>query len=305
MNDENDRRFLFSVAIVLSLGLTVIGFFCGEDMMKNNIVKFLLSMVIVCVILALFYTLFSVIPNWNKPKVSPRIVYDNILILPNDLAPYKRNVDDSEFEKIVFTNKNTKLETGAFWGYSKLVNLELPSELQEIPDYAFVGCVSLKTISIPGSITKIGKYAFYKCVKLKELKHFEQTKITEICESVFEDCEALEEIKLPSTITSIEKHAFRNCKNFSLITIPKSIKSIDKTAFVGCSMLKTVIFELSDNIELKEIPKYMDTLISCGTAIKTLKLKKETQESSMKKTKLENMLKEKYPSRTICVEIEE
>lgn len=245
--DEKNKALLFSLAIVFALGLAIFGYFCGGDMLKYKIGKVALSFFIVFIILVLIYLLFCVIPNWGKPKICPNAIYENSKLIVYDNSDYKHNDYDSELEEIVFVNARQKLEKAAFWGYSKLKRIELPAELEEIPDYAFAGCVALESISIPSSVKSIGEYAFFGCKNLKEV-NLSKTKITEIKKGSFEGCEKLETIDFPANLAKIGKSAFKGCKKLETVSFVESIEIIEEYSFFGCNNLKSVVLpvKLSD-----------------------------------------------------------
>ena len=263
MNDENEGSFLFSLVLIFALGLAAIAMFCGDCIMKFGWCKIFISAGVIFVIFILLCILFSVIPNFGKPKIFPNAIYENTKLVTYDNSEYKHNDYDSELEKIEFLNANQKLEKAAFWGYSKLKNIELPSELEKIPDYAFAGCVSLTSITIPNSVTSIGEYAFFGCTNLKEVD-LSKTNITKIKKGAFEDCTKLEKVILPVNLKTLGKGAFKNCKNLKSISITETVEKIDEYSFFGCDNLENVVLP----IKLSEISDFA----FCGCAFKTIKL---------------------------------
>lgn len=65
MNDENYRHFLFSLTIVFSLGITILAFFCGDDIMKTLGVK-ITVFIALCIQLIIFLTCLGFIFFSNK-----------------------------------------------------------------------------------------------------------------------------------------------------------------------------------------------------------------------------------------------
>ena len=226
MKSEDNRNFLFSVVLVFALGLVIVAYFCGGEMMKcsgNPILFFGLSIgfIIISATVVISVSVYAVNLCINHFCYSSEIVYNNSkLISYKEKKSYEAKIEDSELEKIVFTNSTQKLNKGAFWGYSKLKYIELPSELTEIPEYAFTGCISLKEVELPQELKEIQPYTFAFC-------------------------ESLENITLPTSITSIGKSAFEGCKKLSSLTLPESITTIEKGAFAGCYNL-VLHFESED-----------------------------------------------------------
>lgn len=96
-------------------------------------------------------------------------------------------------------------------------NVEIPSNVTEICDWAFVNCKNLKSIKIPENVKKIGDFAFKYCENLKE-------------------------IVFPESLKEIGYEAFAFCKNLQSITIPKNIEVVGTGVFYFCTNLKTVNF---------------------------------------------------------------
>ena len=77
----------------------------------------------------------------------------------------------------------------------RVVNLDIPNTVTQIPVRAFDGCDSLRSITIPDSVTSIGS-------------------------SAFEGCSGLTDIKIGKGVSSIEKGAFSGCSGLTSITLP-------------------------------------------------------------------------------------
>ena len=95
----------------------------------------------------------------------------------------------------------------AFWGYSRLISIDIPDGVKSIGAWAFGGCSNLTSVHIPDSVTSIGT-------------------------SAFEGCSMLTSIHIPNGVTSIG--AFAGCTRLTSVTIGNSVKSIENGAFWGC-----------------------------------------------------------------------
>jgi hypothetical protein len=51
-----------------------------------------------------------------------------------------------------------------------ITELDIPSRVTEISDYAFSGCSGLTNITIPNSVTSIGESAFANCDNITDIK---------------------------------------------------------------------------------------------------------------------------------------
>ena len=124
-------------------------------------------------------------------------------------------------------------------------NLEIPSSVTSISQYAFSGYKGLTSVNIPNSVTSIEEHAFYNCKNLKSVEI--PNSVTVIKASTFLGCSSLSSINLPNSINIIYSGAFEGCTSLTSVTIPNSVSVIgddDKYhigAFQYCSGLKSII----------------------------------------------------------------
>lgn len=106
----------------------------------------------------------------------------------------------------------TTIGVAAFYGCSKIKNLELPESLTKLSRYccSSMGITSLK---LPSKITEIPEESFSVCTNLKEVALPEN--LTSIGVGAFSDCSKLESIELPASLTSVGIAAFSNCTSLS------------------------------------------------------------------------------------------
>lgn len=107
----------------------------------------------------------------------------------------------SEIETVTINNPDAHLGSDVFLSCNKLIHVNLPNNLKEIPSYTFAWCDSLETISIPTVVENICICSFYYCKKL--------TNIT-----------------FGNNLRRIEKSAFEGCQNLLSIDIPFSVEYI-------------------------------------------------------------------------------
>lgn len=161
------------------------------------------------------------------------------LILPNGLvsigqyAFYNSGITDINFPSSLKT-----IGKNAFYGCSKLKEVELNDGIESILNYAFSGCTSLEKVIIPSSITTIPDCCFTNCSSLLEIEIPDS--VTSIQYRAFGGCSSLEFIELPCNLTYISRYLFYECSNLKQIVIPDTVKSIGWHAFDGCSKLKDV-----------------------------------------------------------------
>ena len=146
----------------------------------------------------------------------------------------------------------------AFYQLAAVVEVELPSTVIEIQDYAFAGCVNLSKITwkdaetektsagnaLPEGLETIGDFAFYNCTSLKELDLGKS--LETIGNYGFACCTALTAAKLPDTAKSIGDAAFWKCSALTEFNSNK-LTTIGTLALYDCTSIEKIT--LSDAIE--------------------------------------------------------
>lgn len=160
----------------------------------------------------------------------------------------------------------------AFYGCSKLVNLQLGDSLQSISNYAFSGCNALRAIHLPATLKSFSPLSFRYCHSLdtitvdsanttydsrnncnaviytasnKVVFGCAQTILPEGVESIgsyaFFDCKRLQSIAFPNGLQLIESNAFESCASLDSIVLPKCLLRIEPNTFQYCSQLQSVV----------------------------------------------------------------
>ena len=159
-----------------------------------------------------------------------------------------------------------------------LTEIEIPSTVTSIPDYAFEYCTNLTSIIIHEGVTSIGWNAFTNCINLASITI--PTSMTSISAWAFENCSSitsmyfgsvaswlgikygnpealpnyystskvdlyvnnvlLTEAEIPSSVTSIPRKMFNELGNLTSVVIPEGVTSIGEKAFSGCSSLTSI-----------------------------------------------------------------
>ena len=152
-------------------------------------------------------------------------------------------------------------------------DLNIPSPVTTIGDYAFYYCERLKSVTIPNSVTTIGQWAFAYCTGLTSVTI--PYSVTTIGNSAFLACSNLTDIivdsenpsycsidgilydkeasvlincpgkkegepTIPGSVTVIGSNAFSFCAGLTSVTIPSSVKTIGNEAFSACTGLTFV-----------------------------------------------------------------
>ena len=144
----------------------------------------------------------------------------------NNLPDGMVYIDNWAYQYIGTMPDNTNLQLrdgikgiagGAFWGYSELTSVTIPSSVISLGDWAFAQCPGLTSITIPSSVTSIGTGTFYKCTGLTSITI--PGSITSIVDYAFEDCTGLTDFYcLAEQCPSANIYSFYNCplKNATL-----------------------------------------------------------------------------------------
>ena len=144
-------------------------------------------------------------------------------------------------------------------------DLNIPSSVTTIGDYAFYYCERLKSVTTPNSVKTIGQWAFAYCTGLTSVTI--PYSVTTIGDNVFYYCEGLKSVTIPNSVKTIGQWAFAYCTGLTTVTIPYSVTTIGNSAFLACSNLTDIIVD-SENSSYCSIDgilydKEASVLINC------------------------------------------
>lgn len=160
-------------------------------------------------------------------------------------------------EKVVLSEGVKLSGDRIFMSCDSLAEVQLPSDLTEIPHAAFY-CTALKNIELPDGVTKIGRSAFAE-TKLERVVL--PSGLKELGERAFSGCEQLKEVVLPESLESMGRGVFNKCKALTSVTIPSKVRYIGTEAFLNCTALEEIVFETpSDWLATKETDSDVDIL---------------------------------------------
>ena len=111
-------------------------------------------------------------------------------------------------------NKSTVLASDLFRECSRLRQVILPQQLEEIRAGAFYRCKELDGVIFPDSLRRIGREAFYS--------------------------NGMTSLNLPEGLLEIENSAFFKCNQLEYVCLPRSVKVLGKWVFHGCNRLKVL-----------------------------------------------------------------
>ena len=190
---------------------------------------------------------------------NPLSVVSNLSIFKNYLFSGCKNI-----KTLNFTGKtNVELKNGVFDGCSALESADI-KDIKKFGDSCFGDCINLKDVDIPSTMTSIPQYAFFNC---DSLEAFNLKNVTSVGSHAFRYCTNLKDINV-SQLRAISSCAFQGC---ALETVSVSCSTI-YDAFRECSSLS--IADVTANIlsgtfigceALKDITIHNVTKLSFGT----------------------------------------
>lgn len=160
MNDENDKYFLFSVAVVLGLGLSFLAVFCGDYMMKKANGDIVLT-IIISIVFVLLCILVLVISRYTKENsgnkewcnyyMNDKVSKDTVqLYIGSDITELE-NFDLPKLTTIEFDSTKIAIKKDNF---SKCRNIEVVKFYQRpngVEKNTFSNCSNLKYVYLVGN----------------------------------------------------------------------------------------------------------------------------------------------------------
>lgn len=155
--------------------------------------------------------------------------------------------------KVVNLGTQTSLGFGAFIGCTQLTQVNIPADGRLlVGPYAFYGCTKLVNIDLSKVHDTIGEYAFYACQALKAAN---LTNVKHIDDFAFADCSNLTTLSVPM-IETIGDAAFGAVSEssvsggaFTTVEFPQTLRYIGEAAFYTCINLKSIILPADVEIE--------------------------------------------------------
>ena len=171
----------------------------------------------------------------------------------------------------------TTIGNYAFAGCYDIKKLVIPEGVTKIGDYAFADCLALSDLRLPAGITSIGKYAFILCVNIKAMPAGPE--LVSIGEGAFLRT-GLTTLDLSdySKLTTIDKMAFRSNENLTKVVLPDQMTVLGNSLFNGCTKLSSVhlpdsltaigdeLFDGCTALTKIEIPDSVETIGTKSTA---------------------------------------
>ncbi len=179
--------------------------------------------------------------------------------------------DCNELSSVTFNplkcSKMGSLKYPVFVDCNQLSTVNIGSDVQEIPEYAFYGCEKLLSISIPNNTTNLGIGAFWGCNSLVSISIGKSVDNADAF--MFKDYSELTEIKVEgdnnkfASVNDIlflkdmsEIISYPAGKDSQEFVVPDSVNKINEYAFANNSLIKRVI--LNENLESIEFAAFMN-----------------------------------------------
>ncbi len=171
-----------------------------------------------------------------------------------DVELHFNNLDDflnKGFAKAFSQYNVTRLLRGyhLYIGGEKIVDLEIPEGITEIPDSLLEGCLTIRSVKIPSSVLSIGDRAFAACKELTSVEFADGTAVERIGEAAFA-LTSIESLVLPDSVLDLGKSAFAFCEKLKTVQLPCGLTAISESLFMGCIGLTE--FEIPNNITVIE-----------------------------------------------------
>ena len=151
----------------------------------------------------------------------------------------------------------TEIPQYSFYHNESLTNVNLPSTIQDIGQYAFSSCSSLTTINIdelsnlriirqsafayctnfaidivfPSTLVTLYGTAFQSCTKLTGVDFSACTNMVSIASGAFISCTLLSNVVLPPNLVYIQSQGFSSCPALTNIILPNKLEQIYANAF--------------------------------------------------------------------------
>lgn len=149
-------------------------------------------------------------PFYKNSSLKEVVIGSTVLTIPQYAFGYCNSL-----EKVVMGENVSVISELSFSSCKSLKEFVWgKSQLREIKPQAFWGC-GLKNIEFPSSLNTIGEYAFYDCYYLESITT--SSGVRQIDKNAFQNCLSLKEIILGENVANIASYVFWNCPKIETI----------------------------------------------------------------------------------------
>ncbi len=133
---------------------------------------------------------------------------------------------EDNIEEVKFlSDKIESIGRNAFYHFTNITKVTLPTNLKTIGNGAFDTCKKIEELNLPGNLTTIGGCAFQNCYGIVTLV-------------------------IPDKVETIGRGAFTSCMKLQYLTLPASLKSIGDYGFCSTNLMTVTL--LSNGTEGNE-----------------------------------------------------
>jgi hypothetical protein len=129
-----------------------------------------------------------------------------------------------------------------FSGCTKLTNLNIGSNVTNIPDYAFYYSTGLTSVSISDAVLNIGKSSFYGCTGITNI--IIGSGVKTIDSWAFVNCTNLTSLMYNAancvSAGNSSSYIFKGCSSLVTVTIGNNVTNLPNYLFYYCSKLSTI-----------------------------------------------------------------
>ena len=217
-----------------------------------------------------------------KGKYSFEKTYSGVLTIPETIVYNTQTITvvgigyyafyNDELTEVNLPSTLTTIGDYAFSGCSSLANIILPQSLNSIGNEAFSNCTNITDIVIPKSVTKIGTGILKCCSNLKSVIVDSENMVydsRENCNAVIhtatnELIAGCSTTFIPETVTALGRYCLSYRELPKVLNISKQITKIDWNAFEGCYGTTELIIE--DSTEPLSVYLWIFNLNGLSTA---------------------------------------
>ena len=159
-------------------------------------------------------------------------------------------LNDEEVHDLVIPDGVKTITNNAFYYFSGLTSVKIPSSVTSIGYECFAYCLGIKTVEIGDNTsqeasTVLGGRIFYMCNNIESVVL--GNNIVEIGRDAFDGCKAIRSIVIPNSVKTMGSHAFVGCESLESVQLSENLKSIEWASFSSCYNLKSII--IPDGVE--------------------------------------------------------
>ena len=134
----------------------------------------------------------------------------------------------------------TIIDDYAFYQNSVLKYIYIPEGVNHIASYSFAWCPKLEAVSLPSSLQLLGAYSFAYCQSLRTVTI--PASASNSTGYAFCGSNALESVVFLPGKTAIDEAMFYGCKGLKTVYIPFSVKEVKTSAFSECTALAEIFY---------------------------------------------------------------